>query len=95
MSSMSSLTERKFLRHVFVERDDLVEEGCYLAIDAVGFFGQANTEVATTKRAKRADELAAIDKLTLGLDVHVTLRSALLPPPRLIIRSPPAARSVH
>ena len=43
----------------------------------------AVTGLAAAQRAKRTDELAAIDKVPRGLDVHSTLRVALLPPPGL------------
>jgi hypothetical protein len=71
----------EFLRHLLIERDDLVEEAGDLSVDSVSVLGQANAEIAATERSKRADELAAIDEVTLGLDVHSTLRVAFLPRP--------------
>ena len=84
----------ELLRHFFVERDDFVEEAGDLAVDAVGVFGQANTEIATAERSQSADKLAAIDEVARGLDVHLTLRVAS-PPTRLNKRSPPAATHIN
>ena len=78
-----------------VHADDFVEEGGDLAVDAVDFLGQANAEVTATQRAKRADELTAINEVPLGLDVHSTLRVAYLPPPGLQQSGPPAAQVIH
>ena len=71
----------ELLGDLLVQADDLVEQAGDLAVDAVGIFGQANAEIAAAQRAESADELAAIDEVALGLDVHSTLRSVLLPPP--------------
>ena len=60
----------EFLGHLLVQGDDFVEEAGDLAVDAVDVFGQANGEIAAAQRAKRADELAAIDKVPRGLDIH-------------------------
>ena len=79
----------EFLGHLLVEGDHFIEEAGDFAVDAVDLFGQANSEIAAAQRAKRADELAAIDEVARGLDVHSTLRVALLPPPRLIQTQPP------
>src|SRR6185503_14783864 len=84
----------EFLRHFFVERDDLVEEAGDLAVEAVDVLGQANAEIAAAERPERADELAAIDEVARGLDVHLTLRVAS-PPTRLNKRSPPAAARIN
>ena len=80
-------------RHLLVQRDDLIEETGDFRVDAIGVLGQANAEVPTPQRTESADELAAIDKVPLGLNVHSTLRSVILPPPRLHTHSPPAMRT--
>ena len=84
----------ELLGHLLVEGDDFVEEAGDLAVDAVDVFGKANGEIAAAQRAKRADELAAIDKVPRGLDVHLTLRVASLPPPRLIQAQPPGCEQL-
>ena len=75
-------------------RDHFVEEAGDLAVDAVGLFGQANAEIAAAQRTECADELAAIDKVPLGLDVHAYVSVWLFSPrPGCTMRSPPAANS--
>src|SRR6185312_13820954 len=61
----------ELLGHLLVQRDDLVEEAGDLAVDSVDLFGQTHAEVAAAQRTKRADELAARDKVPRGLDVHL------------------------
>ena len=62
----------ELLRHLLVQGDDFVEEAGDFVVDPLRFFGQANAEVAAAQRSERADELTAIDKVPLGLDVHAT-----------------------
>ena len=81
----------KLLRHLLVDGDDFIEEAGDLAVDTVDLFRQPNGKITAAQRTERADELAAIDKVPGGLNVHSTLRVAFLPPPRLRKRSPPAA----
>ena len=50
---------------------------------------QAHGEVAAAQRTERADELAAIDKVTLGLYVHSTLRVGFTPPAQVYDPQPP------
>ena len=66
----------ELLRHLLVERDHLVEEAGDFAVDAVDLLGQANAKVAAAQRTEGADELAAIDEVARGLDVHSNLRVA-------------------
>ena len=79
----------ELLGHLLIEGDDFVENAGDFAIDAINLFGEAHREVAAAQRAKRTDELAAIDKVPRGLDVHILLRWLLSPPPRLIQAQPP------
>ena len=71
----------EFLGDRVVHGDDFVEQAGDLAIDAINLFGKANGKVAAAERSKRADELAAINEVAWGLDIHSTLRVALLPHP--------------
>ena len=82
----------EFLGDLLVQADDLVEEAGDFAVDSVDILGQAHGEIASAERTESADELAAIDKVALGLDVHSTLRSVLLPPPRLFPSAAPRPR---
>src|SRR4029079_4299057 len=77
-----------------IHADDLVEEAGDLAIHSVDVFRKADAEVTATQCPKSTDELAAIDKVPLRLNVHSTLRSAL-PPPGYKTCSPPAARTIR
>jgi hypothetical protein len=86
----------EFLRHLLVQGDDFVEEAGDLTVDPLGFFRQANAEVATTERAKRTDELTAIDKVALCLDVHAYISVWLFSPhPSLHRSQPPGRESSH
>ena len=60
----------EFLRHLLVEGDDFVEQAGDLAIDPVHVLGQADAKIAPSQRPESTDELAAIDKVPLGLYVH-------------------------
>src|SRR5918993_183627 len=71
----------EFLSHLVVERDHLVEQSGNFAVDAVGLFGQADAEVAAAQRTEGAKQLAAIDEVARGLDVHSNLRVAYSPTP--------------
>src|SRR4029079_13298689 len=51
----------EFLGHLLVEGDHFVEDAGDFAIDAINLFGEAHREVAAAQRAKRTDELTAID----------------------------------
>ena len=56
-------------------------------------FGQADGEIAAPKRAQGADELAAIEEVARGLDVHLTLRG--FSPHPVNQRNPPAATRIN
>ena len=66
-----------------VHSNDFVEEAGDFAVDTVDILREANAEVAAAERSKGADQLAAIDKVARGLDVHLRLRSARLPPQKV------------
>ena len=67
-----------------VHADDLVEEAGDFAVNSVDILGQANAEVAASQRTECGDQLPAIDKIPLCLDVHAYVSVWLfLPPPRL------------
>ena len=51
------------------------------AVDAIDIFRKANGKIASAQRSQGADELAAIDKVPRGLDIHVLLRWLLSPRP--------------
>ena len=70
----------ELLGHLLVQADHFVEQAGDLAVDAIDVFGQADGEVAAAQAPKRADELAAIDKVPRGLDVHSTLLVVFSPP---------------
>ena len=79
----------ELLGHLFVERDHFVEQAGNLAVHAIDVFGKTDAEIAPAQRPEGTDELAAIDKFPRCLDIHLTLRVATLPPPRLIQAQPP------
>ena len=70
----------EFLGERLVHSDDFVEEAGDFAIDSVDLFRKANAEIAAAERTKGADQLAAVNKVARGLDIHSTLRVAHLPP---------------
>jgi hypothetical protein len=69
------------LGHLLIEGDHFIEKAGDFAVDAINLFGEAHGKVAAAERAKGADELAAIDKVPRGLDVHVLLRWFFSPHP--------------
>src|SRR6185503_9490752 len=82
----------ELLCHLLVQGNDFVEEGGDLAVQSVDLFGKTHGEVAAAKRAKGADELAAIDKVPRGLDIHWLLRG-YSPPPVVDPKRPPGRQA--
>lgn len=63
------------MSHVLIKRDNVVEQLGDFAIEPVGILGQADREVAAAQRAERREKLAAVEKVTRGLDVHAVPRT--------------------
>ena len=77
---------------VYENTDTMFADAKRLGLDAVGLFRQANGKVAAAQCPQGADELASINEVARGLDIQLNSPCGFTPPPRLIQRSPPAAK---
>ena len=78
----------ELLRHLLVEADGFVEQAGDLAVVAGQVLGQADGEIAAPETAQGAEQLAAIEEIARGLDVHSLTLLRASPPPEFMLMGP-------